>query len=209
MPALPVVPNGLKYTQTWQIGNNLKAASIFHLLYSGGPPNAAACAGLAAIFQAAMVTNFKGLFPGTSSIGVGTVLDISSTSGAQGVGGTVTAGTRAGAEFPANVAFVVNHSIARRYRGGKPRTYIPLGVATDNSTSGLWAPLMVTNVNSAYATVITDFLAATSGGVSITSYVNVSYYLNGALRTTPVVDTITASAGRQRIGSQRRRLKTA
>lgn len=209
MPPLPSVPNCLKYTQNWQIGNNLKAASIFHFLYSGGPPNAAACAGLAATFQAAMVTTFKAQMPGTTSIGQATVLDLASTSGAQGAGGTVTAGTRAGTEFPANVAMVVNHTIARRYRGGKPRTYLPTGVATDNLTAGLWTSGIVTGLTTDYATFITDCLAATSGGVSITEYVNVSYYLNNALRATPVVDVITASQCRTRIGSQRRRLKTA
>lgn len=209
MPALPVVANCLKYTQNYHISNNLTAASIHHFIYSGGPPTAADCAALAATFQAAFITRTINQFPGTTSIGQGTVLDIASHTGAQGSGGSVTAGTRAGAEFPANVAVVINHTIARRYRGGKPRTYVPAQVATDNASAGLWNAGIVTNWTTQWANWITDCLAATHGGVSITQYVNVSYFLNGALRSTPQVDQITSSACRTRIGSQRRRLKTA
>jgi hypothetical protein len=209
MPPLPPVPGVLKYTQNWQISNNLKAASIFHFSYSGGPPSGATCAALAAIFQAAFITTLKTQFPATTSFGQGTVLDLASSSGAQGSGGTVTAGTRVGTEFPANVAMVINHSIARRYRGGKPRSYLPLGVATDNLTAGLFTSGFTAGITTDFGNWITDCLAASSGGVTIPAHVNVSYYLNGALRPSPIVDTITASTARQRIGSQRRRLKTA
>lgn len=209
MPPLPPVANCLKYTQQWVCGVNSKPESIFHFTYTGGTPTASNLAGLAADIQAAAVTEFKPWLHTSYKVGVGTALDIASNTGASGVGGSATAGTMTGQPLPCSNAVVINHAIARRYRGGKPRTYLPPPDNTEMQTVGQWTSAFQTSIGSAFASFITTALASTVGGISLTAYGAVSYYTGGALRTTPVFEAITASSARTAIGSQRRRLKGA
>lgn len=209
MAPLPPVPDVIKASLNWQIQGNHTAESILHFVYAGGPPSSSVCSALAADIQAAAVSNLKALLPIGTLLGQCTVLDLASATGAQGVGGTATAGTRSGQPLVASTCVVMNHSIARRYRGGKPRSYCPFGIATDPQTAGTWQAGFLTTVNTAWSTFITTALAAASGGVTLTEFASVSYYHAKVLRTTPVVDPITQSLARTRIGTQRRRNKTA
>lgn len=144
-----------------------------------------------------------------NKIGLGTVLDLASSTGASGQGGITTGGTLATLAVPASTCVVVNHQIARRYRGGKPRTYCPFGTANEMNSEGTWTAAFTGNVSTSFASFLTTALAASSGGVTLTHFVNVSYYHNGALRGTPAVDNIVQSLARQAIGTQRRRNKGA
>lgn len=209
MAPLPPVANVVKATFDWHVGSNVGAQNILHFQYSGGHPSASDCSSLAATFQAALVSELKGYLHTSNSIGQCTVQDIDSNTGAEGFGGTVTAGTLSGSYLGASICAVMNHSIARRYRGGKPRSYLPLGSSSEAATAGTWVGGMVTSVSADFEDFITSCLAATAGTTDITHFVSVSYYFNKALRTTPVVDVISQSALRTRMGSQRRRLKTA
>lgn len=210
MPPLPVVANVLKAQQGWHVGNNIRAENVLHFQYSGGPPTATACAALAADIQAAFVTAWKTLTHPSNSIGTCTVTDIASTTGAQGTGGAVTAGTLTSShELTASAAFVMNHQIARRYRGGKPRTYLPVYASEELLTPGTWTATNVTGGASAWSTMMTTILSSSSGGVTLTAFVCVSYFTGGSLRGTPLVEVVQQSVGRTTVGSQRRRLKGA
>lgn len=209
MAALPPVPGCIKAQIGWYIGGNARAENVLHFMVSGGPPSASALAGLAAIIQAAQVTEFKSSTSTANGIESCTCTDISSTSGAQGVGGTVTGGSLTGGYNSAATSMVINHHVSQRYRGGKPRSYLPLGNQANLSTPGQWTNTFATNMTTNWASFITQCLAATSGGVAITSFVAVSYYHAGAVRSTPVTYTINNSTARQQVGSQRRRIKGA
>jgi hypothetical protein len=209
MAPLPPVANTLKYTQGWHIGNNTTAESILHFTYTGGAPSAADCAALAVTFQGAAATDLKPQMHSANSVGLGTVLDIASNTGAFATAGSVTAGTLAGTHLTGATCVVMNHAIARHYRGGKPRTYAPLGEYEKLNTSGQWSTTFQTAVDSAWQSFITACLAASSGSTTISHFVNVSYYNNKAQRVTPVVDTINQSVMRLIVGTQRRRMATA
>lgn len=209
MTPLPPVADALKVTQGWQIGNNLKAESILHFAYTGSSPDSSACVALAADINAAAATEFKGLMVETNAVGLTTVLDINSDSGAAGTGGEVTPGTLDVEPYPASTAIVINHAIARRYRGGKPRTYAPFGSSNNLLTAGTFNTTFTGDVTTAWASFITSCLAASSGGCDISTYISVSYFADKVLRETPHVDTITSSLARQAVGTQRRRNKNA
>lgn len=210
MPALPPVANCIKAQQNWHVGNNLRAENVLHFQVSGGPPSATVCAALAADIQAAFVTAWKTLTHPSVSIGPCTVTDISSLTGAQGTGGATTDGTLASShELSASACLVINHQIARRYRGGKPRSYLPVYASEELATPGTWSATNVSGGTTAWSSMMTSILAATSGGVAITAFVCVSYYAGHSLRGTPLVETVQASFARQQVGSQRRRLKGA
>lgn len=209
MPPLPPASNVIKAKLSWVLDLNTTAESILYFQYAGGTPSAADCAALAADIQASAVTNLKALVNVINKIGLVTVQDIGSSTGKEGIGGTVTAGTRTGNANPASTCVVMNHSIARRYRGGKPRTYFPAGGSADLASTGTWNTSLTNTCNTNWSTFITTCLAATSGSITLPNYVSVSYFNNGALRGTPEVDVISGTIARLRIGTQRRRNKTA
>lgn len=209
MAPLPPVPNGIKAQIGWYIDNNDRVENVLHFLVSNGPPSAAVCAALAADFQAAQITQFGAVTHTSNGIMPCTVTDISSGSGLQGVGGAAQGGSLSGSYNSAQTAMVLNHHIARRYRGGKPRSYLPVGNQGDLSTPGQWGSSFVTSITTKWANFITSCLAASSGGVSVSSFVSISYFHAGAVRSTPVVDPILQSTARQTVGSQRRRIKGA
>lgn len=201
--------NTIKANLGWYINNNANVENVLHFTVGGGPPSASQCAALAADFQAAQLTYLKPLVNTENGCEPCTVTDISSSSGAQGVGGTQTGGSESGSFNSAQTCVCVNHHIAQRYRGGKPRSYLPLGNQGALLTPGQWSSTFLTAVNTAWADFITNCLAATTGGVSVTAFVAVSYYHAKAVRATPVTYPVVNSTARQTVSSQRRRIKGA
>lgn len=223
MPALPNVPGVLKLNIHWGVEADTRAQTVHHLSYTGGPPSAAQCATMAASAVSTGATNMQtavGLHSGMTNC---EVTDLTSSTSGQGTGGSGWAGTRTGGQLAPGTAALANYTISRRYRGGKPRSYLPFGTATDVDVTGLWLAASTT----AFHTALANWFAALIGigaGCTIQNVVNVSYYHGSnvvispttgraknvpILRGTPLVDIISASSFPTRIGSQRRRNKDA
>jgi hypothetical protein len=149
-----------------------------------------------------------------------TVTDLSSSTGGVGQYFGSQAGDRGGPVMPAGVAVLVNYAIGRRYRGGKPRSYLVFFVADDMATTQTWEAASVTSLHAALVTYFAAVIGLASGGVTITQHVNVSYY-SGFLssenpvthrwrnistpRAVPLVDQISSFAVNGIPSSQRRR----
>lgn len=222
MPPLPSVPNQLKVTMGWEIGGDAKIETIHHFTYSGGAPSTATCVAIAAQIQSYAATDLEALLYTSGFLDTVTVLDIATSSGAEGTATSRWAGTRAGVEMPVNCCVLLNHQIARRYRGGKPKSFLPFGVQADLFTKNSWSSALVNAVSAAWATFITNVNTISISGTSVTAYSSISYYQgyntpttspsgrvkqSSKLRTTPIVDSIVASTAQARVGSQRRRLR--
>lgn len=200
------------------------AETIHHVAYSGGPPSVANALSMANSILAAAGTNFAALMGDSVSVTTVQVTDLSSASGAQAVStGAATPGTRGTTLLAPGTAAVSTSSIIRRYRGGKPRSYFPFGIASDVATTGLWTSGFVTAVNAAVAAWRTAVLGA-GAGCTIVQFINVSYYSgftameNPAtgrwrnvpkVRATALTDSLSAGVCQQKIGSQRRRNRKA
>lgn len=140
---------------------------------------------------------------------------------AQGVNSVQINGSQAGgALLPADACVVVSYAIARRYRGGHPRGYWPFGHTGWMQTPQLWATANLGTFIGEFRTWINGIAgAAYTGGAA--QQVSISYYsgsaphtkpsgrvINVALRrATPLIDPVVTVNARQRIGSQRRRLR--
>jgi hypothetical protein len=152
--------------------------------------------------------------------------DLSSAMGAEVEAGGPNGGTRAGSRLSPGTAVVVSHSISRHYRGGHPRTYLPLGCGPDVVAAGTWESTFVTAVDNAWGAFVAALIAGSPyGALTITELVNVSFYgppnviitnpVTGRARTVstvrhpPIVDPITGHVTRALIGSQRRRNRDA
>lgn len=220
MPPLAFVPNVVKAQLQWQNdAGNVLYNNLF-LRYSGGPPNASEALGLAsAIFTAAAA--FQEDCHTTVVLTGCRVTDLSSDSTGDALHSGSLTGTLEGGDLPASTAALLNFSIGRRYRGGKPRNYFPFGDDTKLADPRTWSGGFVTQVDGDWSAFIGAVIGTVSGSTTITAHVNVSYYLSsvGSIvdggtrgkttpirRATPLVDDIIGFSMAPRLGSQRRRL---
>jgi hypothetical protein len=118
-----------------------------------------------------------------------------------------------GGILPAGTAALVSYPITRHYRGGHPRSYLPVGVESDLLTQTSWSAAFVTAVRAAWAAVKAQLIVG-AGAFAPISQVNVSYY-GGAPpvaghsvpRLVPISDAIAVDAlvVSNQLASQRRR----
>lgn len=221
MTPLPPVANTMRVDMQWNIGNDTTALVRFYLGYSGGAPDATDCAAFCADVHSAFDSHLAALLYTGSQVDQIKVTDIASDTGAQAFINIADNGTRSGGALPAGTAAVSSYRIARRYRGGKPRSYWPFGVDSDLADRGDWTSGFV----SATTTGVTAFFAAlagaSSGSTTISGQINVSYF-QGYLPPTvapnnraknnvkprvggPITDAILGWTTNPRPASQRRR----
>ncbi len=220
MPPLPAVAGVARVDLLWTVGSDLDVLTRLHFDYTGGPPSPTDCATLAGLIDDDASGIFPALLhPDNTFRGVD-FIDLSGPLAATGTALVTNIGTRTGGNLPAGVAVIVDHKIARRYRGGKPRSYLPVFTATDLENPSEWAPASVTAMNAAWAAFVAGVLGLSSGSTTMGAPSNISYYSgygagrprsNGhlyyppALRAVPIHDPITGSTTNPKPGSQRRR----
>lgn len=218
--ALPLVPGVVKTTLTWKVGSDTSAQNVLHFRYTGGATGADLAAGATTIAAGlaglAALAAVMGTHVTLESI---TLTDLASMAEPHGEADIGLVGTETGEPLPSGSAVLMNFLIARRYRGGKPRAYLPFGTALDLNASNKFISASLTNFLDAYGnlnTTITD----DSGPVGITNQCNVGYFSGytlgpaqpGGFRKkiptplgAPHNDLITGFVPSQNVGSQRRR----
>lgn len=217
LPASPCLRVKLDYLQA----DGFLAGSRFYLSYAGGAPTAGNCTTLAGDIEEAWLSELAGIIDSNYALVQVDVLDISTLSGASGTWDGSESGSRSGTPLTAAAATNVEFDISRRYRGGKPRMYLPPGVTSDYTTAAQWSPEFIGDVNTQMAAFFTAIAALDVGAVGALAHVNLSYYssftnvTNSSGRTraapkyraTALVDSITGYSCKGTIGSQRRRRK--
>jgi hypothetical protein len=215
LPESPCVRCRLDYTQT----DNYLGGSRFFLSYSGSSPTAGNCATLASDIAAAWNTNLAPLIPNDWVLTEVDVLDIASDSGSSGQWTGSDSGTRSGQAFAAQVSSNVEYGIARRYRGGKPRMFMPPGVADDAADLSHWDNTFIGELNSGVGAFFTELAGLSIGAIGTLAHVSLSYYKGfenvtnssgrtraaPTYRTTALVDTVNGYSAKARFGSQKRR----
>lgn len=208
MPPLPVVPNVVKIV----IGGTYHDTAwlnIFHQQYDNPAPSASTLSTLlSTVWQPAVDTAYAAEMSVDNEVTSLEALDLSSDLGASAAITDSTFGVRTGDFVPASVAMVCSHEIARRYRGGHPRSYLPWGTAGTYATSSTkdWDSGFVTDCQAKFNALASSINGHLIGGTEFHGLVNVSYRSGGTIRTSAVVDQISSSIIRTRICSQRRRL---
>lgn len=220
MPALPNVANVVRAQLLWTQASDADVSTSLFFSYSGSAPNSSDANNLAVVLSNAFGA-IKGDWAEDTTLSGARVTDLSSASGGQGEATSSFDGTRSGDFLTASAAFVLSFAIARRYRGGKPRVYLPWGTWADLLSPTAWSSTTRTDFVSDFTSAIATFVGTTEGSCTITDHVNVSYYKGSTvvispttgrarnvptLRDTPVVDQMTAISAPARVGSQRRRL---
>ena len=224
MAPLPAVSDVLRLTLTGTLGGDTNVLNrLFVQMYApaGGASALTTC--LTSI-ATAWNTDLAPLFPNDFTLtGVGAE-DLTSSTSIVGNVSVSHAGTRSGNALAAGQAAVVRFHVARRYRGGHPRAYLPCLTNTDLATAQTWQPASIAALQSAWTTFMGAVETAVGifCGVSAPDHVNVSYYAGFTNRTypsgriypvptrrsTPVVDTVSSYSVNPHVGSQRRRNQT-
>src|SRR5580692_252737 len=140
MPPLPdagpVVRVRLKHT----IGDDFDVLDRFYVGYVGSGPDVLELQTFATAVTTSWSTNLRSMCGAVVVLTEAICTDLSSDTAAEGTSAVSYSGTRSGAALPAANASLINFSIARRYRGGKPRIYLPMGTDTDVASPQTWQP---------------------------------------------------------------------
>lgn len=215
LPDVPCIRVKLDYTYTG-VG---VAGSRFYLSYTGSAPTGPNLNTLASDISGAWGTHYASLVQEDYDLAEVDCLDIATDSGLSGFFTTPVDGSRAGTPTPAQTTMNIEYNIARRYRGGKPRIYMPPGVYSDTNDLSHWTPEYQGDCGTGFAAFIAEIAALSIGAIGTLAHVNLSYYKgyqnveipgkraysSPTYRATALHDNVTGYAPKLLMGSQRRR----
>lgn len=157
----------------------------FYLRYSGSAPSPANCITLAGDVETAWAAHLAALIHHATTLTEVDVLDITTALGSSGQWTGTTNGTEnTGGTVPEQVAMNVEFNIAQRYRGGKPRIYLPPPTAGQYNNGNTWLPAWVTTTQTAVAAFFAALEALSIGSMGTLTHTVVSYYEGYTTRTT-------------------------
>lgn len=217
MPALPNAANILKAGYKMGLGTDTNALVRLFIAFSG-TSDVAKLNAVAGVLSSAWDTWLQSVHPNQVTLEEVEVTDLTSDTSPSGGVIDGTAGTLTGG-LAAGTAMVISSEIARRYRGGHPRAYWPMGSEAKLGSAQTWDPTFVADVVTAYTGFVGACLTGWPSGITPVDFVNVSYfhgftnhtYPSGRTRSIPtvrgavVIDPVTSWFVRQSVGSQRRR----
>lgn len=223
MPPLPSVPSVVDLKLTFTTAGSVPASTHFYFSYSGGPPQAADLTSFAADAASEWSTQIAGQTGNNIALTEVSATDMQTNSGAVGIWTGENKGTSPDISLSSGACFNVGAKIARRYRGGKPKVFLP-GVPTAYlGTGNELTPGAISDITGAVIAFVGALSAKSFPSFTTTNAVNVSFYSGFTtvvnpttgrsrnvpkLRSTPVVDVISTWACSPKLGSQRRRLNT-
>lgn len=219
MPPRNPVPGVASIVLKMSYGVDLGLINKFYWAFTGGPMTAAQAAALSASVGTGWGLNIAALCPASVQLELVTVTDLTSATAGAGSTAETTVGTRTGTGLTVVNAAVVQFKIARRYRGGHPRIYLPAGVQSDLATLNSWTGTFQSQVSSAWSSFSTYIGGHLPTGLTNVGQVNVSYFTgftnhtfpSGRVRpipnprATPITDSIFAVSLNPKLGTQRRR----
>lgn len=221
MPALPSPGKVVRVTLQFTDGSDTNILNRIYFSYTGSV-SAADCTSINNKIDtgwgSSMATNI------TSNVQLISVTtsDLSSATGAEVTTTYTTAGSNAGTKLASGTAIVMQNKLARKYRGGHPRTYIAGMPEAALLNANTWVTATANNALSGWIQVLNAVVSSPPADLGVVAQVNVSYYQGFSvitspttgrsrnvpkLRTTPVVDVVQSVGVNLKVGSQRRRNK--
>jgi|SRR5580704_8226346 hypothetical protein len=186
MPSLPDYANVLKVRFLFTVGGDANVATTWHFKYTGTAPTDATCSAIATTIAAAAVTRLGASLNVNNTFQGASVQDL--TSGSAGFGEHLAAvdGSRSGEPVPAATCVLLHQPIARRYRGGKSRTYWPLLGASDLTNPSAWDGSVIATTQAELIDLQSDIQSIVDAGCTIGEQVSISYYSGFTAVTNPI-----------------------
>jgi hypothetical protein len=220
MPALPAAAGVVRVTLPYKTPRSTQSLSRFFIHYTGTAPTPAQLQTFCDSVATALATEFGPLMTGLNSFLPVQAEDLSTATGAVATGTTTNAGSRSGGAIAPGTSLMIQFLIARRYRGGKPKIFLPLGVSSDITSGSVWASAFLSSCITGWNAMIASIVAAGWTAAGTLTQVNVSYYSGftvvtnpithrarnvPTVRGTPIVDPVTGISVETELASQRRR----
>jgi hypothetical protein len=221
VPALPAVADTIRVQLKHTWGTDADLMVRFYVQYTGSAGTTALYNTFATAIATAWNTDFASNVNNATTLVEVIVEDLTSSSSPSGSWSGSHAGSGGGLETTLATAMLLNASIARRYRGGKPRMYWPAPGGSALVSPSAWQTATITAWNTAISSFMTAVFAAGWSGAGTLSGVNVSYYSGFTVFTGPtgrarnipklrtggpVTDAITGWTANGKPANQRRRL---
>lgn len=215
LPASPCVRVRLDY----QSPAGTLAGSRFFLSYAGSSPTPSNLNTLAGDIATTWESSIANLTTTDWELTEIDILDIATETGASGTWAGSKLGLLSSPALPDQVASNVEYVIARRYRGGKPRMYIPPANSAQLQNNNQYTSAFAGDLATQVSGFMSDIAALSIGAMGALAHVNLSYYKgftnitnsSGRERAVPTyraaasVDAVTGYKGKQLLSSQRRR----
>lgn len=202
MAPVPSITGVIKMEVMGNIAGETVWANIFHF----GQATAAIPSSVLTGFYGAIESSLNALYTGNMGAAVTVtevqLTDLTSDTGARISESVDWVGGRIGISAQASACVLASYQIARRYRGGHPRTYFPFGDAALQLNPQSWDETFIANVG----TNLVSLINAAAAYSDATEMGCVSYFSGGAERVTPLWEGFTGSEIALGIKSQRRRL---
>lgn len=222
MPALPAVPKTIRLDHNFTSSPNSNIFTRNFIQYTGVLSLADANTWLATLVTA-FGNRWKAHMSSAVSYGGSTLTDLNSSTGVQTGLSAAVAGTVINAVVSNSTCVVVEWEIARRYKGGKARSYMPGGPASLTLDTESWTNAAVVNWRTDFNGWVADMAVAPPVAVGSATPVAVSYYQGfttvtrtplrarnvNTVRANPLVDPILGCEVRIKFGTQRRRLQAS
>lgn len=212
MPPKPPLANTVKLEVNWANSLGRPAHNIAYAQFAGSVDTSSPTllGQVAAALFSAFTTGSPHIMSQLSAQWNLVSVTCSDNSGASDAQATTTsspfAGASSGPSLPPQCAVCISWDIAARYRGGKPRWYLP-GVPntaqTETDDSGL-SSTFATAVEQGANQLESQFNASSPGGNDIILG-TISYFTGKAPRVTPLFRPFAAARVHERLDSQRRR----
>lgn len=215
---LPDVPC-VRVRLIWNESTLGEAGCRLYFSYTGSAPTGANCTTLAGDVASAYASDLASLVDQYTILQEVDVLDIATDSGLSGQWNGTHAGTDTGPTIPSSLATNIEFNISRRYRGGKPRMFLPPPSQDSVTDQTHWTTGHVSAANTGIAAFAAAIEALSIGSMGTLQHVNLSYYkgftniVNSSgreravptYRTTALHDNIVGYSTKAIVGSQRRR----
>jgi hypothetical protein len=209
----------MKVSLDYLNADDFRAGSRFYLSYAGSAPTPGNCAALATDISTLWGSHIANNVHSGWSLQEVDVIDIATLTGASGQWTGDIPGDYGDPALPSSIAVNVEFGIARRYRGGKPRMFLPPPGGLALQDPAHWSAAIVSGITGLVGGFFSGIEALSIGAVGTLDHVNLSYYAgftnitnsSGRTRAVPKyrtaaqVDPVESYAVKAVIGSQRRR----
>jgi len=206
MPPLPPVASCVKTQLYWDNGASKNASSHLYWHFTGGAPSTTDLAAFANLVGTQWGSHMVAQTPNNVTLKEVIAEDLSPGANVPGVATMSTPGTYPTTAMTAETAVLINLTVARRYRGGKPRLYLPGGVSAQLNNQVSWQGTFVSAYRAAFNSFLSGILAGVTPPPAVDYLSTVSYHSGGALRGTPLQEKVLDWEVNAIPGSQRRRM---
>lgn len=219
---LPTPSGVVKASMKVLLGGLGPYGSSFAMAYTGTAPDTAQLATYAATVAAEWNTNLAALTRSADALVEVETTDLQNPGTISGIWTGSHAGTRSGSASTAGICVSLAFSPDHRYRGSRPKAFLPMGVDTDLATLQHWGTDFLDDVQTAWAAFIAGIQSTDTSGIDLGDQCSVSYigppytikpnsgntrsHSVGTPLDPPRVYATLAVVAAAKVGSQRKRL---